>query len=97
MRLVIADTARADLRSIKRFSAQEWGEERGARYMAAVQQRFSALLRHPDLGPARTDLGAGYRSLLVGSHVVFYRHDKEIIEIVRVLHQRMDAKRHLPE
>jgi len=97
MRLVIADAAQADLRAIKRYSAQEWGAARGARYMAANQVRFSALLRHPDLGPDRTDLGAAYRSLLVGGHVIFYRHDGETVEIIRVLHQRMDAKRHLPQ
>jgi toxin ParE1/3/4 len=38
---------------------------------------------------------AGYRSSRVGAHVIFYREFPEGIEVVRILHQRMDVRRQL--
>lgn len=32
---------------------------------------------------------------LVGSHVVFYRETTHTLDVIRVLHQRMDVDRHL--
>nr|WP_323123832.1 hypothetical protein [Burkholderia alba] len=32
---------------------------------------------------------------MVGSHVVFYRATTATLDVIRVLHQRMDVDRHL--
>ncbi|TWS22632.1 type II toxin-antitoxin system RelE/ParE family toxin [Tsukamurella sputi] len=37
----------------------------------------------------------GYRRYTVGSHLIFYRARSEGVDVVRVLHQRMDPTRHL--
>ena len=37
----------------------------------------------------------GYRSLPVENHVVFYRIRDKDIEIVRILHQRMEVNQHV--
>lgn len=38
----------------------------------------------------------GYRKSLVGSHILYFRHTASgTIDIVRILHQRMDVMRHL--
>jgi plasmid stabilization system protein ParE len=37
----------------------------------------------------------GYFMLVSGSHNIFFREDKARIVIVRILHARMDFKRHL--
>ncbi|MBV8976921.1 MAG: type II toxin-antitoxin system RelE/ParE family toxin [Alphaproteobacteria bacterium] len=95
MHLILADRARADLWSIARYTEREWGATRKKRYMAFLRERLGTLLRHPDLGPVRDDLGSGYRSLLAGSHMIFYRRAGEGIVVIRVLHQRMDIRRHL--
>ena len=57
---------------------------------------------------ARHDLGRGARSLHLRQalarrdvqapvHVVFYRVTGPVIEIIRVLHERMDPARHVPK
>jgi toxin ParE1/3/4 len=39
---------------------------------------------------------AGCRKLAVGSHLMFHRvRDDGVIDIVRILHRRMDVARHL--
>lgn len=44
----------------------------------------------PQLGPDCGDIRDGYRRIGVGSHLIFYRHDAVALDVVRVLHQRMD-------
>jgi len=47
-------------------------------------------------GKSAESIRKGYRVSQVKSHLIFYRKaDDGVIEIVRILHQRMDTKRQL--
>ena len=46
------------------------------------------------IGKDRWHVIAGYRSFQQGSHVIYYRESKAI-EIIRVLHKRMDVAEYL--
>lgn len=49
------------------------------------------LAQNPELGRDRSEVYAGARSFPSGKHVIFYRTAAQgVIEIARVLHQRMD-------
>jgi len=51
---------------------------------------------NPRIGRACDEIRPGYRKLAAGSHMLFYRVSVEgVIDVVRVLHQRMDVDRHL--
>jgi toxin ParE1/3/4 len=51
---------------------------------------------NPLIGRPGDEIRAGYRKLAAGSHTLFYRITVEgVIDVVRVLHQRMDVDRHL--
>lgn len=65
------------------------------RYVDDLQRRFGQLARFPDSGRRRSDIGRHYRSVVQGSHVIFYRVTAKDVVIVRVLHGRMSAERHL--
>jgi plasmid stabilization system protein ParE len=54
------------------------------------------LLDDPMLGWPRHELMPGMRSMPVRPHVVFYQMSKRTIEVVRVLHQRMDVEHVFP-
>lgn len=91
-RLVVSATARDDLRGVARYSEREWGKARKKQYVQAIRRRFDLLRQRPEIGVERCDLGAGYRSLPVGRHIIFYRIEIDSIIVVRVLHQRMDFR-----
>ena len=95
-KLVVAFSARADLEDIARYTERRWGAARKRLYLDALRDRFAQLRTSPGLGAARDDVRSGYRSIASGSHVVFYRETADSIEILRVLHQRMDVHRHVP-
>ena len=47
------------------------------------------------VGLATEDIRPGYRKVGVGSHVMYFRMWADTLEIVRILHWRMDVARHI--
>jgi toxin ParE1/3/4 len=91
----IRERAHQDIREIAAHTDQAWGARKRRAYLRQLQNRIEELAENPKLGIARDDVRQGYRSAHVGRHVVFYRIVGDGIEIVRVLHDRMDLERHL--
>jgi len=46
-------------------------------------------------GKARPEIKAGYYSIFTGKHTIYYRIKPEHIDIIDVLHQRMEPTNHL--
>ncbi|MGQ0567741.1 MAG: type II toxin-antitoxin system RelE/ParE family toxin [Gemmobacter sp.] len=95
MRIVVLPAAREDLRDIWRFGAQTWGEGQADRYADLLDAAIRGLALQPFTGPSAEDVSPGLRRLVARSHVVFYRVDKQVVRIIRVLHQSRDAARWL--
>ena len=94
----LTNNAKFDLRSIAAYTQRKWGKEQRRIYLRQFDDVFHLLAKTPDIGIACDYIKTGYRKFPTTSHVIFYRllSDTEI-EIVRVLHKRMDAKPHLTE
>jgi len=57
---------------------------------------FHQLADNPLLGKDCSDIRSGYRKLNAGRHLIFYRQTPtDRVEIVRVLHGRMDVETRL--
>ncbi len=106
----LSPLAEADLVRILVASANRWGPEGRRRYAALLAAAMRLVARVPD-GPTtrdRAELSPGIRSFHIrhvpGSmirkpvHILYYRATApDRIEIVRVLHERMEPSRHLTE
>lgn len=84
----------SDLEDIWLYTSETWSLEQAERYHAGLVAAFEELASGRKQG-RRTNIRDGYFKYAVGSHVVFFRKTDTGIDIVRVLHQRMDAERHL--
>ena len=93
--LELTEIARADLKSIRRYSERTWGSERTTEYMAALRDTMKALLAGTVVSRSRDDLRPGLQMATSGRHSVFFEVDQSRILVVRVLHDRMDYQRHL--
>ncbi len=87
--------ARADLEDIWRYTAERWSIEQADRYHNALIDDIESLVGTAHRGIAIDHIRPGYHRLAIRSHVAFYRQTESAIEIVRILHQRMDFSRHL--
>ena len=84
-----------DLKFIGRFTLKSWGREQLKIYLSKLDEDFHLLADQPHLGSARDDIRDGYRVYHVGRHLIFYRQKTTCIEIIRILHDRMDVETHL--
>jgi toxin ParE1/3/4 len=93
--ILILPLAQTDIDDIAAYTYQHWGEAQMVRYVDGLHRRFAQLAQSPQLGRQRHDIGRRYRSAIQGSHVVLYRATTKQLVVVRVLHGRMSAERHL--
>jgi toxin ParE1/3/4 len=96
LRIVVLPKAQADIIDIAAYTLANWGERQMARYIDSLHERFVDLASHPEMGRRRDEIRRGYRSIVHGSHIVFYRLTRRELVIVRVLHGRMNPERHIP-
>ena len=94
-RIVLSPRAQADLEDIWDYTAARWSEGQAERYIRDLWQAIETVAHDPRKGRACDGIRPGYRKYLVGVHVLFYRMFNDGVEIVRILHQRMDFDKHL--
>lgn len=90
----LSPRAEADLEEIWFYTSENWSEEQADRYHAEIVMAFEGLVRGTKKG-RRVDVREGYFKYAVGSHFVYYRLSDATVDVVRILHQRMDVERHL--
>jgi toxin ParE1/3/4 len=86
--------AEADLEQIWLYTAERWSPDQAERYLRMIVTVFGELASGEKRGRT-VDLRDGYLKHSVGSHVVYYTALEETIEVIRVLHGRMDVDSHL--
>jgi toxin ParE1/3/4 len=88
----ISVEAKNDLESIWLYTFENWSLQQADRYIKLIFDEIDYLALNPDSGRDYSHVRKYYRSSKVKSHVIFYRQNPKNpdIEIVRVLHQRMD-------
>lgn len=87
--------AARDISEIWDYTLKQWGLRQTEIYLAQIRTCFELVAGEPDIGRKCDDIRLGYRKILVGSHVIFYRLQGSNVEIIRVLHQKMDLERYL--
>jgi toxin ParE1/3/4 len=91
LRVVVRPKAAADLEEIWLFSRNHWGVAQADTYTASLRTAFAHLAALPGSGTVFEHVRTGYRRLNIGSHAIFYRSSNS--RIVRILHQRQNAKK----
>lgn len=91
MRLRIATLARLDMDEIQDFIARD-KPAAARRWIAKTRVQFSLLVKNPEIGELRSELGENIRSISHGSYVIYFRQSEDILEILRVLRGSRDIQ-----
>ena len=92
----ISQQAIEDLDKIWIYTLNKWSKEQADRYYDLIIAEIEFIADHYLIGKSAEQTRKNYRVTKIKSHLIFYRKvDNEIVEIVRVLHQRMDIKKRL--
>ena len=91
----LSPAAERDLEGIWKYTRDEWGLKQAERYVDLLTTTFQALAASPMSARACEHIRKGYRRRGVGRHMIYFRITVYGIAVIRVLHERMDALRHL--
>ncbi len=82
-----------DLNQIWIFTLQNWSKKQADRYYDVLLNEIRYISKNPFVGKSIDHLRPSYRLTKVKSHIIFYRTlTDNKVEIVRILHQRMNVK-----
>jgi toxin ParE1/3/4 len=84
-----------DLSSIWDFTAERWDARQAESYVTEIRAAIERVAADPERGRACDEIREGYRRYGIGSHLIFYVESAHGVDVIRILHQRMDPTRHL--
>ena len=96
-RYPLSPLARADHDHTWEHTSRRWDDDQAETYLRMIQAAIEVVAANPKLGRLYDEIRAGYRRHRVGSHLILYRETPVAIDIVRVLHEKMDIGSHLPD
>jgi toxin ParE1/3/4 len=91
----LSPRAQRDLDGVFDYSVGRWGLPQALRYTDLIEAASADLAEAPMQAQECLNIRPGYRRRTVEQHVIYFRMTPYGIAIVRVLHHRMDAIRHL--
>ena len=87
-----------DLAGIWNYTFDEWSESQADKYYQILFDSFEEISQDPDSGRSYEGIYPALLGYKVGKHIIFYRIISESeVEIVRILHERMDLKSRIRE
>ena len=93
--IILSPRAKLDLNEVWDYTLSQWGVDQAENYVrelwSTMEHAVSDRTGSVDIG----DVRRGYRKSRSGFHVIFFKVTDDGIDVVRILHQRMDFERHL--
>lgn len=90
MRFELRKAAQADLARIWLDTANRWDVDQAEAYVRAIGECIATICDFPRSYPAHQGNLQGFRKAANGEHLIFYRVEGKLVDVVRVLHNRMD-------
>ena len=85
----ISKKAVADLEEIWLYTVEKWSMNQADRYYNLIFDEIRFICKNVTAGKSMEHVRKGYRASKVKSHLIFYRIQNSIVEVIRILHERM--------
>ena len=98
MKYLISEKANQDIEKIWLYTFENWSLEQADRYYNLILDEIEFISENFESGKSVDHIKKGYRASIVKSHIIFYKKSRRnIVEIIRVLHQKMDIENRIDE
>ncbi|MEM1133131.1 MAG: type II toxin-antitoxin system RelE/ParE family toxin [Pseudomonadota bacterium] len=91
LKVAYRPAADSDIEAIADYTIERWGLSQAQSYLAALRADAESLAENALLYPIHQASGLGMRRMKSGHHNIFYLLSDETVEIIRILHERMDT------
>ena len=86
------------MKSIWIYTFDEWSEKQADKYYASIEFACLQIGENPELGKEYEEIKSNLLGLRIGKHIILYQVvNEQEIEIIRILHERMDLIKRLNE
>lgn len=93
---IISEKALEDINNIWIYTAENWSVEQADRYYNLIIDEIEYIVDNLDMARDFGEIRKSYRYSKVKSHLIFFKKDKtNEIEVVRILHERMNIENRL--
>lgn len=97
-KVILRQKAIDDLRNIWFTTFLNWSENQANKYYEILEFSCKKIGEKPEIGKEYKEIEPNLLGLKSGKHIIFYQIiSNEEIEIIRILHERMDLKNRLTE
>lgn len=99
MNYKISNEAKSDIEKIWLYTLENWSFEQAERYFDLTMDEIEYIAENPNSGENFSNLRKGYLRTQIKSHFIFYKINlkQNEVEIIRILHQRMDIENRLDD
>ena len=92
---VISKKAIFDLEEIWHYTVEKWSLDQADHYYNLIFDEIHFICKNTIAGKSMEHIRKGYRASKVKSHFIFYRIQNNTVEVIRILHERMDVENRL--
>ena len=97
-KVILRQKAIDDLNYIWDYTFEKWSEKQADKYYTTIKLTCNAIGQNPEVGKEYDGISNNLLGLKSGKHIIFYKSiSDERIEVVRILHERMDLKKRITE
>ncbi len=92
---LISKAASSDLDGIWEYTFHKWSKELADRYYNLIMNEIEFIASNLTSGKPMNHVKKNYFASFVKSHMILFKRNKGIVEIIRILHQKMDVESNL--
>ena len=97
-KVILRQEAINDLTDIWNYTFVEWSENQAEKYYEIIKFACREIGINPNIGKNYTEISTYLYGLKAGKHIIFYHQISENeVEVIRILHERMDLKSKINE
>lgn len=88
---LLSPKAKNDLDRIWEQTSENWGHAQARHYLGKIRHACYLIASNPHIGRSREEVLAGLHVFTVEKHMLCYFIDDSQIDVLRILHRRMDV------
>jgi len=97
-RVILRQKAINDLNDIWNYTYEQWSENQADKYYTTIKLACDELGENSTVGKQYQEIGRNLFGLKSGKHIIFYQLiSSNEIEVIRILHKKMDLKKRITE
>jgi len=89
----LTPAAKKDLLDVWNYTLKVWGSKKAKQDLFDIEEKLELLAANPELGRTRPDINRNYFSFPANDHTIYYLKAEKQIQIIAILHKRMDVEK----